>query len=78
MFLNSMETSSKFLSLVRFIQFSSSNQWFLCISRLTMYGLAEFQIEGDGNCQVCLKKIYLLVSYTLLPLSEKENHMFAS
>lgn len=26
---------------------------FLSFDRLGTYGLTEFQIEGDGNCQVC-------------------------
>lgn len=25
----------------------------ILLDRLGNYGLAEFQIEGDGNCQVC-------------------------
>lgn len=47
-------------SQVNFVSFLFTCGTFLCyifiIIRLTTYGLAEMQVEGDGNCQVCCVK----------------------
>lgn len=37
------------------------------VIRLATYGLAELQVEGDGNCQVCESK-QLLVFETKIHL----------
>ena len=58
------------------LQFLADNNCFLC--RLATYDLAELQIEGDGNCQVCHRKkksmsFILYYFHRLRPLSLQMN-----